>query len=72
MKIMNEIESEFDGVVREVLAANAEYNRQGWHDAAGQYYRLLRLQVREVDADGARQPASTIRSRCSAETVSVV
>ena len=37
----------------EVLAAGAEYNRQGWHDAAGHYYRLLRVQVREVDGTGA-------------------
>ena len=37
----------------EVLAADAEYNRQGWHDAAGHYYRLLRVQVREVDGTGA-------------------
>ena len=37
----------------EVLAADAEYNRQGWHDPAGHYYRLLRVQVRDVDGTGA-------------------
>ena len=35
----------------EVLAADAEYNRQGWHDAAGHYYRLLRVQVRGAQPD---------------------
>ncbi|MDD7942864.1 multicopper oxidase domain-containing protein [Actinomycetospora lutea] len=37
----------------EVLAADAKYNRQGWHDPTGHYYRLLRVQVRDVDDTGA-------------------
>ena len=39
----------------EVLTADVTYNRQGWHDPVGHYYRLLAVQIRQVDGTGTEQ-----------------
>jgi hypothetical protein len=39
-----------------VLAAKAEYNRQGWHDAAGHYYRYCGSRC------GSRRKGAVIRT----------